>query len=153
MGSIYTKSGDDGFCDIVGKRLPKSDLVIELLGDLDELNSFLGLAKAHQTDEELKNEIEKIQMCLIPIMGEIAGGAEAVISVDCLEALCDKYFCEELVRFSVPGKTKASAYLDVARTVARRAERKATVVLKKSATVPWLNRLSDVLFAMARYTE
>ena len=155
MGHIYTRTGDKGNCDVIGKRVAKDNMVIELLGDLDELNSFLGLAKAHQSDSELKSDLEKIQKCLIPIMGEVAGGksADFLVDVFCLEALCDKYCKGELREFKVPGENVESAYLDVARAVARRAERRAVTVIGEGAILPWLNRLSDVLFAMARFTE
>lgn len=152
--SIYTKSGDFGFCDVIGKRVSKCDDVIELLGTLDELNAFLGLAKAHLSDDSLKKETHELQLKLMSVMGEVAGADMHVTEADVeyLEALCDKY-CKSISEFSVPGETTVSAYYDAARTIARRAERRAVLTFEKGMIICWLNRLSDVLFAMAVYTK
>ena len=160
MGKLYTGIGDSGYTQTLNNRhVSKTDPVIELLGDIDEFTSCIGLAKANSSDKELNADIEKIQVKLISVMGEISGG-ERSVTKDCiayLEGMCDKYYDENLSEFAVPGKNPVSAQLDVARCVIRRAERASVKVMQsgrlKKDTYVYINRLSDVVCAMARYAE
>lgn len=160
MDKLYTGAGDGGYTGILNNRhISKSDYLIELLGTIDEFTSALGTAKAYSSDKTLIDDIELIQKKLVSIMGEIAGGNVSVAD-ECItyaEKMCDKYFGDGFSEFVLPGKNIVSAQLDVARCVVRRAERIAVKVsqtgrIKKTLLV-YLNRLSDVVYAMARYAE
>ena len=160
MGKLYTGYGDGGYTQTAGgRRVLKSDLIIELLGTIDEATSHLGAAKAYSADKALKTDIERIQKKLVSVMGEIAGGEESVGEecVSALEDICDKYFKASITEFSLPGKNMASAQLDIARAVIRRAERAAQKAAQtgriRKILLPYINRLSDALFAMARHAE
>ncbi len=160
MAKLYTGYGDSGHTQTLNnKHISKSDSVIELLGTIDEFTSFLGAAKAYSADRELISDIELIQKKLISVMGEISGGKRSVTE-ECItyaEQMCDKYFDENITEFALPGKNIVSAQLDIARCVIRRAER---VAVKVSQTgriskllLIYINRLSDAVYAMARYAE
>ncbi|WP_297462417.1 cob(I)yrinic acid a,c-diamide adenosyltransferase [Thermococcus sp.] len=160
--SITTKTGDKGLTGLfTGERVLKYSPVVEANGTIDELDSFLGEAK-HYVPEEMAEILERIQVQLYGIMGELASKGKYVKvgeeEIGWMEGLIAKYEEEFQMRaFVLPGSTIASAKLDVCRAVARRAERKvARLVLEygfgKSALV-YLNRLSDLLFLMARVIE
>ncbi|ACS89607.1 cob(I)yrinic acid a,c-diamide adenosyltransferase [Thermococcus sibiricus] len=160
--SITTKTGDKGTTGIfTGERIVKFSPIIEANGTIDELSSFLGEAK-HYVDDELKEILEKIQVELYSLMAEIASKGEykkvGEKEISHLEELIRKF--EEDVKlegFVIPGSTLASAKLDVCRAVARRAERKVSKVVLEYGiaedALKYLNRLSDLLFVMARYIE
>lgn len=157
MNKLYTCMGDDGSTDLAdGRRVLKDDVIIELLGTIDEFSSMLGVAKVHLDDEALMGDIEKIQNMSFTVMAEIAGGKEAVAEeiIKSVEEMTDKY-CQGFAGFSKAGKTKASAFLDVARCIIRRAERIAVKEFRKGGisrvAMCWLNRVSDLSYAMARY--
>lgn len=160
MDKLYTGFGDNGYTQIPNnKHISKSDYVIELLGTIDEFTSVLGTAKAYSADKALIEDIELIQKKLVSVMGEIAGGAKSVTD-ECItyaEQMCDKYSDGAINGFSLPGKNIVSAQLDVARCVIRRAERIAVKVAQtgriKKELLVYINRLSDVVYAMARYAE
>ncbi|MCL2480031.1 MAG: cob(I)yrinic acid a,c-diamide adenosyltransferase [Treponema sp.] len=166
--SITTKKGDDGYTDIIGgKRLPKDHLIPECLGAIDELDAFLGDAKAALPDNAADftvNVISGIQKDLIKLMGIIAGmpvpkegtGEGRINSlIKELESLLPPFSS-----FAVPGANPVSAKLHIARTVCRRAERR-LVSLSSSqngseiagAVGPYINRLSDLLFLLAQYHQ
>ncbi len=165
---IYTKTGDSGQTSLFGgERVLKSDLRIETYGTVDELNAFLGMAAAEIADKELKEVIESIQNELFAAGAELATPVEkqnkvkvhkiSEETIDRIEKLIDKYDAKlpELKRFILPGGSKTSAILHIARTVCRRAERR---VVELSSTVEisgniriYLNRLSDFLFVLSRY--
>lgn len=157
---LYTGYGDKGYTQTVkNKRIHKSDVLIELIGTVDEFSSVLGIAKAQSADERLKTDIEKIQKKLILIMGELAGG-EITVEKECVEIVCnmtDFYMPEKFSEFVLPGKNIVSAQLDFARCVIRRAERIAAKALQtgkiRNDTYVYMNRLSDLVYAMARYCE
>ncbi|NJE03355.1 cob(I)yrinic acid a,c-diamide adenosyltransferase [Thermococcus sp. MV11] len=160
--SITTKTGDKGLTGLfTGDRVAKFSPVMEANGTIDELDSFLGEAK-HYVPEEMVEILEKIQVQLYDLMAELASrGKYAKVGkeeVEWLEGLISRYEEEVQLRtFVLPGSTIASAKLDVCRAIARRAERKvARLVLDyglgKNALV-YLNRLSDLLFLMARAIE
>ncbi|MDR2718977.1 MAG: cob(I)yrinic acid a,c-diamide adenosyltransferase [Treponema sp.] len=157
--SITTKTGDDGYTDIIrGKRLPKNHPILECLGTIDELNAFLGDAKAALGDNPAAEIIEKIQKNLFTLMGVIAGmpvpaggmGEEYLVNlIEKLESELPPF-----ASFVVPGANPASAKLHVARTVCRRVERRMIGLgfdtETEAAIVPYINRLSDLLFLLAQ---
>lgn len=160
MDKLYTGYGDKGYTQILNnKHISKSDSVIELLGTIDEFTSALGMVKVYSHDKMLTDDIELIQKKLVSVMGEISGGKQSVTD-DCIkyvESMCDKYYDGNLQGFVIPGKNQVSAQLDIARCVIRRAERICVKVSQmgriKSTLLTYINRLSDVIFAMARYAE
>lgn len=156
---IYTGCGDGGYTDTICQRLLKDDILIELLGTLDEATSLLGLAKAQMENESMKEDIETLQKKLMFLMGEVAGTKRKIEDEDitCCEKLCDKYGTSEIKEFVLPGGNIISARLDVARTVIRRAERVAVRLFREKEInkkiIVYLNRLSDLVYLMARSCE
>jgi cob(I)alamin adenosyltransferase len=164
---IYTKTGDSGDTGLVdGTRVPKSDPRVAAYGDVDELNAWLGLVRVDVPDDRLSGMLEAIQRDLFAIGARLADPAKriaqrvtkaAVTSEDIsrLEAWIDLFETElpPLRRFILAGGSRAGAALHVARTICRRAER-AMVSLGRDAFEPellvYVNRLSDLLFVMAR---
>lgn len=164
-----TGGGDDGSTGLLGGgRAPKDDARIEAYGTVDETSSALGLARALATDARTREVCEDLQRELYRLGAELATNPEqagkfakfAQADVERLEQLTS-----ELERvapmpreFVLPGATPASAALDLARTVARRAERRVVALARAEPDVSaevraWLNRLSLVLFVLARYEE
>jgi cob(I)alamin adenosyltransferase len=176
MAKIYTKKGDDGTTSLwYGGRVPKSDLRTDAYGTLDEAASVLGVARSLCNDgehDELAKDLLELQNGLFVAGAELATAPEAADRLedgvsrvtedmaDGLDAKIDSYLegVELAPQFTIPGGTTLSAQLDVARAVLRRAERR-TVSLKESgelasdAILRFLNRSSDLLFAMARATD
>ena len=162
--SIVTKTGDDGFTDVIGKkRLPKDHPVVECLGVIDELDAFLGEAKAVPADNPTAEIIGEIQKDLIKLMGVIAGMPvpDNGIGEDRLNALIEKLESEQqmaesplIAGFAVPGANPVSAKLHIARTVCRRVERRLVGLCRvektEIAVVQYINRLSDLLFLLAQ---
>lgn len=157
MDKLYTGAGDAGQTSTLSqRRISKTDLIIELLGSLDELSAALGVAKVNAYDKKLTDDIEAIQKKLIGVMGEVAGGDKSV-TPECpcvVEKMCDEYQCK-FEGFTISGENPVSAHLSLARTIARRAERNAVKAnqlgrVQKEVMV-WLNRLSDLLYAMSQY--
>ncbi|MBS7297697.1 MAG: cob(I)yrinic acid a,c-diamide adenosyltransferase [Eubacteriales bacterium] len=157
MDKLYTGAGDAGQTSTLSqRRISKTDLIIELLGSLDELSAALGVAKVNAYDKKLTDDIEAIQKKLIGVMGEVAGGNKSV-TPECpcaVEKMCDEYQCK-FEGFTISGENPVSAHLSLARTIARRAERNAVKAnqlgrVQKEVMV-WLNRLSDLLYAMSQY--
>lgn len=163
--NIYTKSGDKGTTDLVRtKNVSKSDDRIQLVGTIDELTSHLGLVKTMMEDEDAIAVLEKIQRRLITIMAGVADpyNREYHINddktqlleeeIDRMEGLFDRP-----KKFILPGGTRLSAETDVARTVARRAERAlASVGVKFGADTgakKYMNRLADYLYVLARWED
>ena len=168
---IYTRTGDEGETGLFGgPRVSKDDTRLEAYGTVDELNSVLGVCAAVLEDDDLRSWLTTIQSALFDVGGELATpGIEERIAKDQpvgprvtdediagLEAWIDS-LDEELVplqRFILPGGQLGAAHLHHARTVCRRAERR-VITLSHTAEVAgpiirYLNRLSDLLFAMAR---
>ncbi|MGB9615543.1 MAG: cob(I)yrinic acid a,c-diamide adenosyltransferase, partial [Fervidobacterium sp.] len=161
--SITTKTGDNGETSLAnGERVRKDNIRVESYGTVDELNSFLGLSKHYLPDYE-RELVESVQKDLFRVAAELAKGDKYVKLIDesDIERLTN-YIHEyeakvQLNSFVVPGETIASAHLDVCRTIARRAER---LVVKLSNTeevrgelIKYLNRISDLLYIMARFIE
>lgn len=165
MVRIYTRTGDKGQTALLGgDRVAKDDIRVEAYGTVDELNAALGVARAACQDPALDGQLARIQNELFelgadladPRVGAGAGGRLGEAHVQALEAEIDGFTAEvpPLRHFVLPGGGDLGARLHLARTVARRAERRA-VTLAQTAPVPavavrYLNRLSDWLFAAAR---
>ncbi|MBI1765805.1 MAG: cob(I)yrinic acid a,c-diamide adenosyltransferase [Acidobacteria bacterium] len=160
---VYTKSGDQGDTSLVdGSRVSKADLRVASYGDVDELNSVLGLARVGLTDAQLDAVLGRIQNELFVLGADLASPAHIAVPrvnealVVALEHDIDLLNAElePLREFVLPGGNQLAATLHLARTVARRAER--TVVALATGTeitdaaIRYLNRLSDLLFVMAR---
>lgn len=163
--SIVTRTGDDGLTGLwSGERVRKDDLRVEAFGTVDELDSLLGEARHSLKRSDCQKLVDSIQHDLYRVAGELATrtGAFADPIVDADEKrLSDAIAAFEreiaLTGFVVPGNTPQSAKVDVARTVCRRAERR-IVTLARDADVSgalrrYINRLSDLLFMLARAEE
>jgi len=173
MVKIYTRKGDDGTTSLWhGGRIAKDDLHTEAYGTLDEATSALGLARAKCSDSELAADILRLQNELFVAGAELAtagdarGRLEGGVTrleddmVEWLEERIDAYMAQVDLppKFVIPGGTELSAQLDVARSVLRRAERRIvalerTGALDGSVAVRYVNRASDLLFAMARFAD
>ncbi len=165
---IYTKTGDSGETGLFGgARVSKDDLRIEAYGSVDETNAFLGVARACALPADLDAVLARIQADLFTIGAILATPEEALAKqksppvitgddVQFLEATIDQLELglEPLRQFILPGGSPGASALHTARTVSRRAERR-VVTLGKLGPIPstvlvYLNRLSDLLFVMAR---
>ena len=164
---IYTRTGDAGTTALFGgERVPKDDARVRAYGSIDELNAQLGLARALLDDASLDARIGEIQNTLFDVGADLATPHDArarehvqpVTEEDAsrLEAIIDEVSdkIEPLRQFILPGGHQGSAALQVARAVARRAERDVVTLAREGRTNPaiavYLNRLSDLLFVMAR---
>lgn len=161
LSSITTRTGDDGTTGLAdGSRLAKNDLRVHAMGDVDELNSHLGLILTEPLPERLATELTRIQHDLFDLGAALCMPGFDVFPPQAVARLDDliKEFNEPLPRleeFILPGGSKASAYAHIARTVCRRAER-VLVDLNQKAELPkdlllYLNRLSDFLFVASRW--
>ncbi|WP_270739435.1 cob(I)yrinic acid a,c-diamide adenosyltransferase [Massilioclostridium coli] len=159
--SIYTRNGDTGFASTKNRmRIPKNSPVFKLLGALDEFSSALGLSK-QKLPQTIRDVVEQIQQDVIAISGEIAGGEKFTTKekVDHLEQAIDSIMTQlpEIKSFILPGETEGGAALDLARTVVRRAEREAVAASQMGGmsrdTIAWLNRISDLVYALARMAD
>mgnify|MGYP000927918958 CR=1 FL=1 len=164
---IYTKTGDKGTTSLFdGKRISKDDIRVESYGTVDELGTFMGLAKSYVNDKEMYDTIQEIQNKLFTVATNLATEDDSKVKFHILEEdilnlekLIDKYMgaLNDPTGFIVPGTNKKSAYLHVARTVCRRAERRiislSGVAEVDPLVIKYVNRLSDVLYAMGRYSE
>lgn len=157
---LYTGFGDKGYTQTLkNKHIPKSDELINLLGTIDEFSAALGVAKAASFDKDLIKDIEAIQKKMIEVMGEIAGG-EISVKEECVktvERMTDSYAEEGFSEFTISGDNTVSANLNLARTIIRRGERIATKLNMsgriRSLTLVYLNRLSDLVYAMAEHAK
>jgi cob(I)alamin adenosyltransferase len=160
---IYTRTGDKGETGLFGgKRVSKASLRIEAYGTVDELNSVLGLAGAEIQDVQIAALVRALQNELHIVEAELANPSEGTKPciqaphVAELEKQCDLLEAElpPLRKFILPGGSRLGAQLHLARTVARRAERRVVALAAKEAVNPemikYLNRLSDLLFLLAR---
>jgi cob(I)alamin adenosyltransferase len=172
---IYTKTGDRGQTGLFGgARVSKADLRVATYGDVDELNSALGLAIAeadagHDFARALQPMLQRIQGELFVIGAELASSPDKSVNVGItlladseiavVEREIDGFDAElpKLTTFVLPGGTKLAAFLHLARTVCRRAERSAVALDAHQPLRPeiirYLNRLSDWLFTAARYAN
>lgn len=161
---LYTKRGDDGNTDLFGgQRVSKHDPRVSAYGEVDEVNAAIGAAVAICTPAEIKAQLLAIQSDLFVVGGELAADnpERAVVKVEAsaiarLEQAID-WASEQvapLQNFVLPGGTPLSSALHLARTVCRRAERAVVAAAQdhevRPVTIIYLNRLSDLLFALAR---
>jgi cob(I)alamin adenosyltransferase len=161
---IYTRAGDAGETSLGdGSRVSKLDGRIAAFGTVDELNSLIGVVLAGEVSGEIREVLERVQNELFDVGADISvpfGIADrlrvAQTQIDALEADCDRFNADlpELRSFVLPGGNEAAARLHVARTVCRRAERDALAAAEQVELNPlvpgYLNRLSDLLFILAR---
>ena len=163
---IYTKTGDTGETGLVGgSRVSKDHVRVEAYGDVDELNAVIGQARSLGSDPELDEFLSFSQSVLFELGAELAtpsGGKQRSSGIreediDRVEKIIDKLQAElpPLKSFILPGGTPLAASLHLARTVCRRAERHAVMVVHAGEEVAqeplmFLNRLSDALFVLAR---
>ena len=165
---IYTRRGDSGETDLFGSgRVPKDHLRVEAYGAVDELNATLGLCAATTPEAALREFVQSLQCGLFELGAYLATPearhreamkmhepSEAAIAA--LEARIDAFEAElpPLERFVLPGGTLSAAHFHLARTVCRRAERLAVALDRAASLAPsavmYLNRLSDLLFVLAR---
>ena len=161
---IYTGGGDKGETSLGdGTRVPKLDCRIAAFGTVDEVNSFLGLAIAAAPPEAMREVLSRIQNELFDVGADISvpfGIADRLRTtqeqIDALEADCDRFNADlpELKSFVLPGGSELAARLHVARATCRRAERDVLDAAERVEINPlvpvYLNRLSDLLFILAR---
>jgi len=174
MPLFYTGKGDKGKSYVGKKKVDKSCFEIETLGDLDEFNSFLGLIKSHTIPKDTKKYLHSVQEKLFIIQAQIAAllfkskypspkikKAHIKEIEKIIDALEKKI--KPARKFIIPGETQTSAWLDYARALSRRVERNVLKIAKKTIrrssgqekisaeTLAYLNRLSSLLFALARF--
>ncbi|HEX5912588.1 MAG TPA: cob(I)yrinic acid a,c-diamide adenosyltransferase [Rubrobacter sp.] len=158
---VSTGGGDDGTTTLLGSgRMGKDDARIVALGDIDEASSFLGLARA-EADEEVGGLLIELQRLLYRVMGDLAMPKEDdVVGEDdlkFLDAALEEWRGRTRIpkEFVIPGESRRGALLDVARSVARRAERSlvAGFANEHPYAVRVVNRLSDLLFVLARNAD
>jgi cob(I)alamin adenosyltransferase len=161
LTKIYTRTGDDGSTGLGdGSRIDKDSLRIEAMGTVDELNCAIGVLLCHALPEDTRLALTDIQHSLFDIGGELCIPGAAVITADrveTLEQLLDSLNANlaPLKEFILPGGSPAAAACHLARAVCRRAERRTHSLSRDDTTNPvsikYLNRLSDLLFVMARH--
>jgi len=164
---VVTKTGDSGQTSLVGgMRVSKAAERVAAYGDVDELNSLIGVVRAYETHPQLDAMLERIQHQLFVVGADLATPSERVgtrIEADVEVAEVER-FLEELLgevdplrEFVLPGGGPSGAFLQLARAVARRAERTIVELTQKEEVNPqvviYINRLSDLLFVMARTTN
>jgi len=160
---VYTKTGDKGLTSLIGgNRVSKSSARVEAYGDVDELNSVLGVVLAEVKDEEIKNIIKEIQNDLFIIGADLASPPEIQVPridkerIGELEKTIDKLLEElgPLKEFILPSGSGGGPYIHLARAVSRRAERRIVKLMEEEQlnenVLVYINRLSDLLFVMAR---
>ncbi len=170
---LYTKQGDDGKTNLLyGGRVSKADPRTDAYGAVDEAVSALGLARSLSKDARVREALEEVQRSLFTVGAELATDPSqyaklqkhfAVVTPDAtagVESRIDELSAEVTLApsFVVPGGSPASAALDVARSVLRRAERRAVELdglglVANPEVLRYLNRLSDLLFILARYED
>lgn len=174
---LYTRKGDSGTTKAFGskERMSKSSAVAEALGTLDELNSYLGLIRADmhgraafqvpagRRSRGAEQVVHDVQQVLFTVQAEVAGAPKKVTKakVTTLETITDsiEQTIPPITSFSLAGGTYLSALFDVARTITRRAERRVVAVHDEGLqplgkqTLAYLNRLSSLMFALARYAN
>jgi cob(I)alamin adenosyltransferase len=165
LASIYTRTGDDGETGLVGgTRVSKDSARVDAYGSVDELNSVLGLVRSYlSTDNDVDSLLRQIQSDLFTAGADLATvkGAQEIPRITNkhvlnLESAIDRFQGElpPLKVFILPGGTNAGAALHLARAIARRAERRIVALGKteqlNDQLIPYINRLSDLLFVLAR---
>ncbi len=163
ISKVVTKTGDKGTTALIGgERVSKGSLRVDAYGEVDELNSFLGLAASHLSDVDCRDILFELQHRLFTLGADLASPEGVQVPrideehVDRLEEIMEGLMDElpPLEEFILPGGGPGGATLHVARTVARRAERTAVALAAETEVNPqaviYLNRMSDLLFVLAR---
>ena len=170
---LYTRKGDNGTTKTFGcdQRISKSSAIAEVLGSLDEINSFLGLCKVKAEKEKLiladgtnfSKMIHEVQKNLFIIQAEVAGSKMSITpdKIKEIEIIVDKIEKElpPIKTFFISGGSEIATFFDIARTIARRAERRVIGVSDEGKiqisdfTKAYLNRLSSLLYALARFSN
>ena len=172
--SIVTKTGDKGTTGLMyGRRVPKSHPRVEAYGAVDELNAALGFVRATSQDHLVRGTVLTVQKDLVLLMGELATAVEDLprYKADGYSLLTSAMIAEldaaakaiearnlQFSGWATPGANLSGAALDMARTICRRAERRVCALqesqqLQNAEIIVYLNRLSDVLWLMARQAE
>ena len=161
LSKIYTRTGDDGTTGLGdGSRTPKDSARVEAMGAVDELNSCIGVILISELPDSIRECLVSIQHTLFNVGGEISIPGFTLVTAEETQYL--EYFLDELntelsplKEFILPGGTPAAAYCHLARAVCRRAERRVHTLASteevSEISRQYLNRLSDLLFVMARY--
>jgi cob(I)alamin adenosyltransferase len=160
---VYTRTGDKGRTSLVdGTRVSKASARVEAYGDVDELNSVLGIVRAEAQDDEIKEIITEIQNDLFIIGADLASPPHIQVPrmkkerIGELEKIIDRFLLElePLKEFILPSGRGGGPYLHLARAVSRRAERRIVKLIEEEEinenVLAYMNRLSDLLFVMAR---
>ena len=170
---LYTRKGDDGKTKTFGcdQRISKSSAIAEALGSLDEINSFLGVCKVLSEREKFSlsdgtsfaKAIHEVQKNLFIVQAEVAGSKMSITpeKIKEIEDIIDSIEKElpPIKTFFISGGAKLSAFFDIARTIARRAERRVVQITEEKdvevggGTLAYLNRISSLLYALARLTN
>lgn len=166
---IYTKKGDSGKTSLLGgKRTSKDNLRIETCGEIDELNSILGVCRSNNSVKAIDTILREIQSDLFVLCVEIANPHDKIkVKSKCLDDSTIKRIenhidaltpqLEVLTNFIFPGGNRCASMIHLARAVCRRAERRAVSLSKKENIgkypLIYLNRLSDLLFILARWSN
>ena len=166
---IYTRTGDDGTTGLLGSsRVRKHDARVEAYGSVDELNAALGVAGAHDTEGWFRELLADVQSALFQVGAELATTDPKMLEklsrvadedIAGLERHIDRLEqdLQPLTRFILPSGTSLAAQFHLARTVCRRAERRVTALAENdpvdARVVRYLNRLADLLFVMARWSN
>jgi cob(I)alamin adenosyltransferase len=160
LSKIYTRTGDTGTTGLGdGSRVDKDDLRVEAYGTIDELNSVIGVILAHGVDDEVRSCLLDVQHDLFDLGGELSVPELTLLKdeyVTRLEQQLDHFNADlaPLKEFVLPGGGMAASQCHIARTVARRAERRLVTLRRETPIsevgIRYLNRLSDLLFVVAR---
>lgn len=163
--SITTKNGDKGYTNLLNdKMVLKSDPRVKLLGEIDELSSYLGLLKSELEEHKIKDEVSRIQSNISTVMAEVAAGnhnkyflsRENLIEIEELISKYEGMYIPQN-KFILPGENRISSIVDICRAVARKVERQLILVdftyPVEEKSKKYFNRLSDYLYAAARYID
>ena len=160
LSKIYTKTGDKGTTGLGdGTRVAKDSLRVVAMGDVDELNSVIGLLLTEPVSSKIRGCLTRVQHDLFDMGGEICMPGYAMIKaerVTALETISDEWndTLKPLKEFILPGGSRAASYCHLARTVCRRAERQLTTLNSHEKiteiSLQYINRLSDLLFVLCR---
>jgi len=160
LTKIYTRTGDDGTTGLSdGSRTPKDALRIDAIGEVDELNSALGLVLAEHLPDDMRASLSAVQNDLLDLGGELCLPGHSIINeghVGRLEKELERLnsTLPPLKDFVLPGGSRAAAAAHLSRTICRRAERRLVTLARSEEVAPhvrqYLNRLSDLMFVVAR---
>jgi len=166
MKKITTKIGDKGQTILAsGEKVSKASLRVDTYGDIDELISVLGITCRHAKSSKVKDDIHQVQASLSIACAEVAAADRTSVKIDSAKLRDLENKLEELHKiveipddFITPGASLSSAYLDFARSVTRRCERKIVSLfenkeISNETLIVWFNRLSDYLYLLARFEE